>query len=659
MPQFAPPYEATASVDSSVLDRNIGYRYPMGLDLHPSSETHKRIVNECLKRARSSQAVMSKRYPTWREIERNVTAYVPMDDEEARTKAEDSRKPVRVVVPLTYLVRDINLTYLSASLLDGSINRLNGVGPEDMLGAMLLQQVLDTQNIRFKNGIAYYIQFQDALTYGFGVVTPTWEVETGYRTQWSDGQYQTPFGPIPTGQKIRTTTEQIVAEGNQIHNIDPYCYFPDTNVPLHRVQDGEFVSWVRSTNYNKLLSQDNAEYFNVRYLEGIDGRSTLLHNAGSMSGREEKYGSTGTSLTGGANDSTRPVDLLVMYINVIPTEWKIGTRDTPEKWLFIIGGDQIVLAATPVRENHRRFPVGVCCPNLDGYSTSPISALEICFPLQEVGDFVYASRLAAVRRVLQDRYLVNPNMVYTPALADSRNNIIPLRKSAWGQPLDNVLKQLEVRDVTAGHFRDLQMVAETIERVTGAVDILQGVAPDSGNERTTARQVDSQRNAATSRLKKMARLISEQSMYDMTYFVASQTQQYMEQPQWVRVMGQWQEALAADLGPSGRMQVMPWDLDCSFDIMPHDGSMPDDGAMAATVKMALDQALMPGEINMAFDPVRMYANAWRLAGIKNIDDFRRIMPPPMQVTGMPDDQVAQQVQAGNLRPLDDAAAEAA
>lgn len=659
MPQFAPPYEATASVDTSVLDRNIPYRYPMGLDLHPSSEAHKRIVNECVKRARSSQAVMSKRYPIWRELERNVTAYVPMDDEEERTKAEDSRKPVRVVVPLTYLVRDINLTYLSASLLDGSINRLNGVGPEDMLGSMLLQQVLDVQNIRFKNGIAYYIQFQDALTYGFGVVTPTWEVETGYRTQWSEGQYQTPFGPIPTGQMIRTTVEQVVAEGNQVHNIDPYCYFPDTNVPLHRVQDGEFVSWVRSTNYNKLLSQDNAEYFNVRYLEGIDGRSTLLSNAGAQTGREEKYGSTGTSLTGGSNDTARPVDLLVMYINLVPAEWKIGTRDVPEKWLFIIGGDQIVLAATPVRENHRRFPVGVCCPNLDGYSTSPISALEICFPLQEVGDFVYASRLAAVRRVLQDRYLVNPNMVYTPALADSRNNIIPLRKSAWGQPLDNVLKQLEVRDVTAGHFKDLQMVAETIERVTGAVDILQGVAPDSGNERTTARQVDSQRNAATSRLKKMARLISEQSMYDMTYFVASQTQQYMEQPQWVRVMGQWQEALAADLGPAGRMQVMPWDLDCAFDIMPHDGSMPDDGAMAATVKMALDQALMPGEINMAFDPVRMYANAWRLAGIKNIDDFRRIAPPPMQVVGMPDDQVAQQAQAGNLMPLDAAAAQAA
>lgn len=653
MPQFAPPYEATASYDSGVLDRDLQYKYPMGLDLRPNSEVHKRIINECMKRARESQAKMSKRWPVWRELERNVTAYVPLDNEEARTKENDSRKPVRVVVPFSYLMRDINLTYLSGSLLEGSINRLNGTGPEDMLGAMLLQQVLDTQNIRFKNGIAYYIQFQDALTYGFGVVTPTWEVETGYRTQWSEGQYDTPFGPIPTGQMVRTTVESVTAEGNQIHNIDPYCYFPDPNVPLHRVQDGEYVGWVRNSNYNKLLSEDNVSYFNVKYLEGIEGTSSLLNS--TQSGREDKYGSSGTALTRARNDYSKPVDLLIQYVNLVPAEWKIGNKDVPEKWLFVIGGDQIVLMATPVRENHRKFPVGVCCPNLDGYSISPISALEICYPLQEVADFVYSSRLAAVRRVLADRYLINPSLIDAAQFMDSRNNVISLRPSAWGQPLNNALQQLEVRDVTAGHFKDLQTVAELIERVTGAVDILQGVAPDSGNERTTARQVDSQRSAATSRLKKMARLISEQSMYDMTYFCASQTQQYMEQPQWVRVIGQWQEALAADLGPSGRMQVMPWDLDCAFDIMPHDGSMPDDGAMAATVKMALDQALTSPEINMAFDPVRMYANTWRLAGIKNIDDFRRIMPPAMQVQAMPDDQVNAEVEAGNMRPMNEAA----
>jgi hypothetical protein len=658
MPQFSS--SPNSSVESysgphpELLDSDLQYNYPMNLDLRPNSELHKRIVTEVLRRAKDASGQASKRWGTWREIERNVTAYVPMDDEETRIKRHDSRKPVRVVVPFSYLMRDIIQTYLTEAFLTRPYHRYDGVGPEDQLGAKLLEQVVDLQNIRFKNGLAYYIQNQDMLTYGFGVVTPTWETLNGFRMDYQPESYDTPWGPSPTGRMIKTMVEEVRCEGNKLHNIDPYRYFADPSTPIHRPQDAEFVAWMQEDNYYNLLTAEmQGSYFNVRYLEAIEGRSSLC---GDSSGREEKYGGSGRTSrikTGTA----RPVDKLIMYVNLIPAAWGLGTRTYPEKWMFVLGGDQIVLQAQPLNLKHGMFPVAICCPNFDGYTSSPISALEICFPLQEVADFVYSSRLAAVRKSLHDMFLVNPQMVYMPdVLNPSPSKVIRLRKSAWGQPLDNVLKQLEVRDVTGGHFKDLTTVAELIERVTGAVDILQGMSPDTGNDRTTALQVQSQHGAAVSRLQKLARIISIQSMTDMGFMLAEHTQQFMEKAQFVNITGQYAEAFAADLGPMGRLEVMPWDLNICYDVTPHDGTMP--GAQYGQALTALfQQAVSVPELAMNFDLTRIFAHMMRLNGVNDIDSFRRIAAPMgMNVQAMPDEQVAAEAQAGNIRPLQGAAA---
>jgi len=649
MPQFAAPYEGSSG-DTSAFDADLGYSYPYNLPLHPRSPLHGKLITELLKRARNSKAHMSKRYPVWREIERNVTAYVPLDSEEERIKEDDHRKPVRVVVPFSYLMRDVISTYLCATFLDSPYHRYTGMGPEDQLGAMFLEQDVSQQDVRFKNGLAYHVQFNDMLTYGFGAITPTWEVETAFRTKWEPEVYNTPFGSMQSGRMVRSNVEQITCEGNRVHNIDPWKLFPDPNTPLHRVQEAEFVMWLQQDNYTNCLAAEQAgTLFNVKYLASCDGTSSLSND--SDTGREDRYGGTNTR---SRNDFSRPIDKLVCYMTLIPSEWGLGTHNYPEKWMFIVAGDKLILQAQPMNLNHRRYPIAIASPQLDGYTSSPISSLEVCFPLQEVADFIYTSRLAAVRKSLNDMFLVNPQMVYMPDVLNPRpGKVIRLRKSAWGQPLDNVLKQLEVRDVTSGHFRDLTTVAEIIERVTGAVDILQGMAPDAGNERTTATQTNNQQAAAVSRLQKVAKLTSIQSMSEMGFFMAEHTQQFKEQASYLKATGQWMQLLAGDLGPSGRMQVMPWDMCVSYDTEIHDGSSPSHNSYGPALKGLFDQALADPELRETYDVTRIFSHLFRLGGVRNIDDFRRVMPPPMSVQAMPNEEAQAQAQAGNIVPLDE------
>jgi len=66
--------------------------------------------------------------------------------------------------------------------------------------------------------------FRDGLSYGMGVVTPTWD------RKW-DGNcctrlrfYVCSFGRFMSTGKVRGREECILFEGNRLKNIDPYSY---------------------------------------------------------------------------------------------------------------------------------------------------------------------------------------------------------------------------------------------------------------------------------------------------------------------------------------------------------------------------------------------------------------------------------------------------
>ena len=81
---------------------NYNYNYPNNLDLRPDSDFHKSLRTKIWQRARESRNEIQKRFPSWREIDKTLTTYMPLKDKEEDIKNKDDSKPVSIVFPYSY-----------------------------------------------------------------------------------------------------------------------------------------------------------------------------------------------------------------------------------------------------------------------------------------------------------------------------------------------------------------------------------------------------------------------------------------------------------------------------------------------------------------------------------------------------------------------------
>jgi hypothetical protein len=629
---------------------DLEYKYPLDLDLVPGSELHTRLRTEIMSRAMASHSEMSKRYATWNKIDDTLTAYIPLDTEEENLKDKDSRRPVSIVVPLSYATLDTLLTYVVAAFFDDPIFKYEGVGSEDITGAMLLERVVGVQMRRAKAGIQVHTMFRDAFTYGFGAVAPIWSRHHGFKTtKKEDGFLSSAAGFLSKG--FTKEKERVLKfEGNELYNIDPYSFLPDVNVPIQDVQRGEYVGWLRRENRTEILDRerDNGTFFNGKYIKEISGRSVL----GIENSRRDKDGvreeGTRRSSTG------QPVDVIYQYIDLIPAEWGVGRSDYPEKWLFALAGDQVIISAGPTNLDHDMFPVAVCAPDYDGYSATPISKLELVYGMQHLVDFLYNSHVANVRKAINDMFVVDPEMVN---LNDLRNpapgKLIRLRKKAWGRGVQNAVEQLKVLDITAGNIAESGIVGRMMDESTGATDAIKGL-PRQGGERVSATEFRDTRGSALSRLEKAARIAGMQSIHDLGYMVGSQTQQFMTKEQYVKIAGRYEDELRATFGVDDRVMVSPYDLLIDYDVEVQDGSLPTSGDPQLWSSIFQITANDP-ELREVFDIVNIFKHTARLMGGKNIDQFVKKQGINAQV--MQDADVEEAARRGDvvpLRELDDA-----
>jgi len=92
-----------------------------------------------------------------------------------------------------------------------------------------------------------------------------------------------------------------------------------------------------------------------------------------------------------------------------------------------------------------------------------------------------------------------------------------------------------------------------------------------------------------------------------------------------------------------------FDLAVNYDLIVRDGSIPGGNFSEAWIQMFQTIGKTP-ELMQQFDITRIFMYIAQQLGAKNVEDFRRNVN---QVEGqtMPDEQVEQQAQAGNLIPI--------
>ena len=140
-------------------------------------------------------------------------------------------------------------------------------------------------------------------------------------------------------------------------------------------------------------------------------------------------------------------------------------------------------------------------------------------------------------------------------------------------------------------------------------------------------------------------------MQDTGYQFATNTQQMMDNETYVRATGRWQEQLMREYGvePSGHIKVDPFKLLVDYDVFVRDGSVPGSNFSEGWLQMF---NILAGseELMQQFDMTRIFMHIARSMGAKNVEEFKR-NASQVQTQVMPDENVAREVERGNLTPV--------
>jgi hypothetical protein len=637
------------------------YTYKNGLDLTPGSDLHDNILSEVLQRGVTSYTTMSTRHSEWRRIDEVLRVFTRESftphaesmftgDTDTRRKNGPKDKvsdDAKIIMPMTYATLETLLTYMTAAFIQDPMFKYEGEGPEDTVGAYLLERLIQKQVNKKRMGLALHTMWRDSFSYGIGVIGASWCKEKGVYYDRS------PYGYDLGDQQIITdySSEKrrgFIYEGNVLHNIDPYNYLPDPSVPAHDVQRGSYVGWVDEDNYISLLEREeyDKDIVNVRYLSHVDGGKLTSISTGNARSPIDS--------TADYSQFSRRIDVVHMYVNLIPNEWGLGSKQYPEKWYFAVAGDSVVICAKRMNLDHNKYPIVVAAPDYDGYSANPVSRLMLVNDMQSVVDFLYTSRLQNIRKSINDMIVVDPSLVDINDLNNPKpGKLIRMRRAAWGGgKIDAAIKQLEVRDVTQGHIQETTFLQQIMQQVTGANDLVQGIiAPRTS--RISSAEAQGARSSALSRLEKAAKIISMQAMQPLGEMLAYHTQQMMSEEHFVQLTGTWEEKLRNDLGKpvrNGRTSVTMSDITVAFDVNIYDGSMPGSENIQSWVDIFTMIAQNP-TITPMFNIDKIFTHLARQMGAKNIDDFVKTTEMGGAVQVVPDEVAMQQAQAGNITPM--------
>jgi len=604
------------------------YTYPKGLNLKPGSDQHKKLLSFILEQSAYSAAITTHRFPEYRKMDQSLIAYKRPDEDEEKVTAKDDRRPVSIVFPYSYAIMETLLSYMLAAFFQDPIFTYEGYGDEDVVGGILMTKIVNLHVKKFKVMLNAHTMLRDSFAYGAGDVGAYWATK-------------------PNG-----------FSGNALMNIDQYRVLPDHNVAAHDFQKGESYGWTSDTNYMELLSEEKnnpREIFNVRYLSKLNFRGTTLYGKDN-SGR---YAKNPKSLNSGQDGV---ITEIYRYVKLIPAEHNLGPSQYPELWQFRIASDAVIISARPAGLAHNSFPVGRAVPDFDGYSSSPIAKLEILSGLQNTVDFEFNSHVANVRKAVNNTLIVDPSMLNIKDLVSRQGKpagIVRMKRQAWGQGrIADAVHQLRVDDVTKNNINDVSYMVNNMQTLMGTDQAAMGSLRQGGPDRLTKAEFQGTTVGQVSRLRKTAQIVGLQAFQDIGELFGYHTQQMLTDEQFIKIAGYQQELLLDEFGPKsranrisrGRMAISPSELDINYDVTVRDGSIPGSGNGAFWAE-AFDKIAADPQLRQTFDIIKIFKTMARESGAKNVNDYiirggGQINPSLEQ-----DQNVAKEVQAGNLVPF--------
>jgi hypothetical protein len=562
------------------------------------------------------------------------------DDTRIRKKRYEEGEPdyYTVYVPYSYATLLSAHTYWTSVFMGRTpVFQFTGRHGEPMMQVQSVEALIDYQYQVGQMGPSFYHWMLDAPKYGYGVLWDYWEEEWVQSSTVVEEQ-ETFFGSPVEGRvrKVRKTIRTKGYQGNKTFNVHPAHFWPDWRVPLTQFQKGEFVARLVEFSWNGLVKGETQGLY-----QNIEAAKRC-----AKAGRQDDSSYSGGAWTDLPKDDREFLDHITavdgvegfeMVIDLIPKDWRLGSSTYPEKWVFSVVDDKVIIEAKPYGRYHDEFPASLLPMDFDAYRSYSISMLDRLLPLNDAMTWLLNQHFYNVRSSLGNNFIYDPSRVVTKDLTrrGQTSKLFRLKESAYGTDVRSVIQQVAVADVTRGNIPDMQELAEYLARAVGVNDNLMGQVHQGG--RKSATEIRTSSTFGINRLKTVAEYWSAIAMAPLAQRLVSNTQQYYDQVQEFKIAG----GLAAE---AGTIKVAPDQIAGKYDFVPVDGTMPIDRYAQANLfrEILMGAGKMPF-IAQRYDLAKMFGWMAQLAGLKNIKQF--------EVQVIPDNMVNPMTQQGNIVPI--------
>jgi hypothetical protein len=580
-------------------------------------------VRACMK---MSHDRISRRYGHWRDADRAHDVWVPADSTKFREKA---------VIADTRAIADTVLTYLMSALTGRNpMFQLEGLNRKSRQSSMILERLLH-QHMRRTAGEARIAQMlMDSIRYGFAPTKCVWNP---------------------------------VTKTNDIVNFDPRRAFPDPRVNWGDWDRMQFMVFTDHMSTSALIGSQL--YPKVSKYPGL--RRRMSNSNGSWPGhkwaKEEGRGLNINPEDKGAVenaahfslDQSRVVDEAWIRLN----GYEVNLPQLEQVWLLVTILDESAVIRFQLNPYGRQFPIAIGGLYHDSHKTYAQSLYDLLLPLHEISTWLLRSRIDNVQAALNNLIFVDPTSVSVPDLID-RNPWGVVRTLPGTKPGDGVFIA-EVPDVTRGHWNDIGAMSDLKQRLSAASDAQQGMPTADGIR--TATEIQRLTQLGSQRLGVISRLMSATTVRPLVRMMVSNLQDALEYEGSLRVGAGDSPGQLSGLVKDDYIDFNIGMIQGDIDYLVVDGTLPVEPARNAETWMNMLQVMNNTGLNMEYKTGKIAEEAIRAMGVSDLDQFKiskqeqdQGMSPSQRMSMMekmrgasvmPQDQLEQQVKAGNLKPM--------
>lgn len=586
---------------------------------------HTALLSSTQSLVKMSRAKMATYYPEWdrQDCIYRGERWTDLDD----YKAKSSGKPEKMVVPNTFAQVMTATSFLFLLFKQNErFYTLNPTGAEDYGNKREDCELLLQADVQYNNfDLLVYQTLLNGFRFGLGVTAVEWEVK---KTRALVKQATPPvmLNGVELPQTPTASWQEFVKhEGNRVRAVSPYHFFPDTRHPIAKFQDGEFCAVEEEYSMAALYDlQAQGEVAGVEHIEALPREYARLRGGETRWNFKEDT----KSYRSFRADNPSSVALVTkVHRWIVPAKFKFGPNDEPlgpEEFPILYhlwyANDNRLIRVEPAEEWHNEFPYCVGQFSPDTHRLINLGLADIISHLQDVISWLINSHITSVRRVIQNRCIIDPKFVDTTTL-DGEGDIY-LKKS-MSVPLDRAVGQLRVTDVTAGHMADSDMLSRVMQVITGVSDNMQGQFSPGRRDATQSRNVAA---GAASRLKMHGHLFWSGLFGRQGRLMLSNLRQSISLPAFTRVIGN-----AADVQDRYNAVVAagnPEEIICSQDFFPFDSTLASEKGYLAQSLQELMSIILTADpmaaqrLTATINPARILEEVQQLRGSGPITRFQ-------------------------------------